>query len=137
MIPNDADSIVDVGVHDEPAPESCLSPAQVKAAQRVYQGLKDPTTVHSAPGPALAVNRSGPTDDPATNSRFPSHYKRPVFADPDWDWRTFAFTDPVDYAVDVKAEARLAPILNATDPNLRAFQKRGGKLIQYHGGSIS
>ena len=56
-----------------------------------------------------------------------------MFADPNWDWRTFAFTDPADYEAHVKAEAKFAPILNATDPNLRAFQKRGGKLIQYHG----
>ena len=56
-----------------------------------------------------------------------------MFADPTWDWRTFAFTDPADYEAHVKAEAKFAPILNATDPNLRAFQKRGGKLIQYHG----
>jgi feruloyl esterase len=33
----------------------------------------------------------------------------------------------------VKAESRLAPILNATSPDLKAFRQRGGKLLQYHG----
>jgi len=32
-----------------------------------------------------------------------------------------------------KAEAKLAPVLNATNPDLREFRKRGGKLLQYHG----
>ena len=33
----------------------------------------------------------------------------------------------------MKAEAKLAPILNATIPDLQAFRQRGGKLLQYHG----
>ncbi len=31
------------------------------------------------------------------------------------------------------ANEKLAPVLNATDPNLNAFSARGGKLILYHG----
>jgi len=33
----------------------------------------------------------------------------------------------------MKAEARLAQVLNATDPDLREFRQRGGRLLQYHG----
>jgi feruloyl esterase len=33
----------------------------------------------------------------------------------------------------LRAEAKFAPILNATNPDLRAFRARGGKLLQYHG----
>ena len=29
----------------------------------------------------------------------------------------------------------IAPILNATNPDLREFRSRGGKLLQYHGWS--
>ena len=56
-----------------------------------------------------------------------------VVGDPNWDWRTFAFTDPADYEAHAKAEAMFAPILNATDPNLRAFQKRGVNCFNYDG----
>ena len=34
---------------------------------------------------------------------------------------------------DRKSEAKLAPIMNATSPDLQAFRARGGKLLQYHG----
>ena len=51
-----------------------------------------------------------------------------VYSKPDWQFRTF------DSDRDVKAaDERMARHLNATDPDLSAFQKRGGKLILYHG----
>ena len=117
------------------APATCLSAAQAEAARRVYQGLKDPRTgAQLYPGLAPGSEPFWPNRDPASPFPIPiAHYKWLVFADPNWDWKTFAFTDPADYDAHVKAEAKLAPILNATNPDLRAFQKRGGKLIQYHG----
>jgi feruloyl esterase len=117
------------------APDTCLSPAQATAARRVYRGLKDPRTgAQLYPGLTPGSEPFWPNRDPANPFPIPiAHYKWLVFADPNWDWRTFAFTDPADYEAHVRAEAKLAPILNATDPDLRAFQKRGGKLIQYHG----
>jgi feruloyl esterase len=117
------------------APGSCLSPPQAEAARRVYQGLKDPRTgAQIYPGLAPGSEPFWRLRDPANPFAVPiAHYKWLVFGDPNWDWRTFAFTDPADYEAHVKAEAKFAMILNATDPDLRAFQKRGGKLIQYHG----
>jgi feruloyl esterase len=117
------------------SPDSCLTPAQATAAQRVYKGLQDPTTgAQLYPGLAPGSEPFWPNRDPANPFPIPiAHYKWLVFADPDWDWKTFSFTDPADYAAHVKAEAKLAPIMNATDPDLRAFRARGGKLIQYHG----
>jgi feruloyl esterase len=51
-----------------------------------------------------------------------------VHNDPNWDYKTF------DLERDGKlADEKLAPVLNATDPNLKAFSARGGKLILYHG----
>jgi feruloyl esterase len=116
-------------------PGTCLSTAQAQAARRIYQGLKDPRTgAQLYPGLAPGSEPFWPNRDPANPFPIPiAHYKWLVFADPSWDWRTFAFTDPADYEAHLRAEAKLAPILNATDPNLREFQKRGGKLIQYHG----
>jgi len=55
-------------------------------------------------------------------------YKYFVFADPNWDWKTMDFDKGV-----AAGEDRFGKILNATDPNLRAFRARGGKLVMYHG----
>jgi feruloyl esterase len=118
-----------------PEPGTCLTPAQVQAARRVYDGLKDPRTgAQLFPGLARGSEPFWPHRDRANPFTIPiAHYKWLVFGDPDWDWTTFRFTDPSDYDAHVKAEERLAPVLNATSPDLRAFRQRGGKLLQYHG----
>jgi feruloyl esterase len=51
-----------------------------------------------------------------------------VYNNPNWDYKSF------DLERDGKvADEKLASVLNATDPNLKAFSARGGKLILYHG----
>jgi feruloyl esterase len=114
---------------------SCLTAAQVEAARRIYDGLKDPKSgAQLYPGLAPGSEPFWVNRDPANPFAIPiSHYKWLVFRDPDWDWKTFDFTDPADYDAHVEAEAKLAPIMNATDPNLSAFRERGGRLLQYHG----
>ncbi len=55
-------------------------------------------------------------------------FKNMVYNDPNWDYKTF------DLERDGKiANEKLVSVLNATDPNLKAFSARGGKLILYHG----
>ena len=117
------------------SPDTCLTPAQVEAARRIYSGAKDPRTGASLyPGLAPGSEPYWPHRDPANPFPIPlSHYKWLVFADPNWDWRTFEWTDPADYKAHLDAESKYAPILNATNPDLREFRKRGGKLIQWHG----
>jgi feruloyl esterase len=117
------------------APPACLTPEQVAAARRVYGGVKDPVTgAQLYPGLARGSEPFWPHRDPANPFPIPlSHYKWLVFSDPNWDWRSFEWTDAADYQAHVKAEARLAPILNATNPDLHEFRRRGGKLLQYHG----
>jgi tannase/feruloyl esterase len=51
-----------------------------------------------------------------------------VYSDPKWDFRTF---DPV--AGLAAARERTSAALDATNPDLSAFARRGGKLILYHG----
>ena len=52
-----------------------------------------------------------------------------VFNDPEWDYLKYDFTN-------FRRDSKLAgSMLNATDPNLDAFKKRGGKLVLYHGWS--
>jgi feruloyl esterase len=57
-------------------------------------------------------------------------FKYIVFKNPDWDYRTFNFDS--DAALTAQAHGG---VMNALDPNLKAFLGRGGKLIQYHGWS--
>jgi tannase/feruloyl esterase len=115
--------------------DTCLTPAQVEAARRVYRGLTERKTgAPLYPGLAPGSEPFWPHRDPANPFSIPiAHYKWLVFADPDWDWKTFDFAAEAGHQAFLKAESRFAPILNATNPDLREFRKRGGKLLQYHG----
>jgi feruloyl esterase len=116
-------------------PLNCLTTAQIEAARRIYRGLKDPKTgAQLYPGLEPGSEPYWPHRDPSSPFPIPlSHYKWLVFADPNWDWKTFDWSDPAAYQAYDKAESKYAPILNATNPDLREFRKRGGKLLQYHG----
>ena len=118
-------------------PDTCLSAAQVEAAKRVYRGAVDPRSgAKIYPGLSFGSEPFWPNRDPGNPFPIPiSHYKWLVFADPNWDWKSFDWSRPSDYDAWSKAEAKLAPIMNATNPDLREFSKRGGKLLQWHGWS--
>lgn len=106
----------------------CLTADQVETVKKIYRGPINPATHQSIypglpPGSEFGWSSFAPPDGrPPYASLF-----RWVFG-PNWNWRTF------DYSRDVASvDSRLAPILNATNPDLTAFNSRGHKLIMYHG----
>lgn len=116
---------------DEPG---CLTSAQVHTAQLIYAGAKYKDGKQIFPGyepgsellwaggltPAAAI--------PVSNSIGVGFFRFMVFANPDWDFRSF------DADRDTRiADEKVSSIVNAIDPNLKAFEQHGGKLIMYHG----
>jgi feruloyl esterase len=142
---------------DDGETSACLTPAQVEAARRVYDGLildGEQIIPGFAPGAeigdrgwtrwitgGLAVGAGGEFQHGVTSdSEFPdpvtpsAHFafgngvmKYLVFHDPDWDYSTYDFST---FRTDVAA---VSSTLDATDPNLDAFRERGGKLLIFNG----
>ncbi len=72
---------------------------------------------------------TGPAPNKSLMAFFGSGYfSNMVYGKSDWDYRTFTLDAGMKAAVE-----RTATALNANDPDLSAFQSRGGKLILYHG----
>lgn len=85
-----------------------------------------------------------PGFEPGGEAGWAGHLQRPypvpagylgymVFRDPGWSFAEFDVTDPETYATVEAVGADLAPILEATDPDLSAFAAAGGKMILWHG----
>jgi feruloyl esterase len=109
----------------------CLTAAQVEAARKIYGPATNPRTGEalfpglppgSEPGWAAAAGGPAPFAIPD------SHFKYVVFEDPKWNFRTLDFDRDV-----ARAEHVDNGTLTATNPDLSAFIKRGGKLLLYHG----
>ena len=120
--------------------DSCLTPPQAAALKRIYAGARNskgaPIFPGYSPGGELGPNGwssyiSGSGPGKGTQLAYAAGYLRGlVFENPDYDPLGF------DWDRDVPAmDAKLANIINATNPDLTAFKARGGKLIQYHGWS--
>lgn len=135
----------------------CLTPAQLEAARRAYDGLKlggEQVAPGFPPGAELGfggwerwiagglavtnveefqrgVEPDPEYPDPETpNAHFAfgnGVMKYLVFQDPDWDYSTYDFST---FQSDV---AWVSATLDATDPDLDAFRERGGKLLMYNG----
>jgi feruloyl esterase len=118
------------------ADSSCLTSVQVIAAKRIYAGPDDPANGRKiSPGLSLGSELGwGAFATPDRPFAIPfSYYRWLVVADSTWDWRSFDLANPRFHQAWVDANRKFAPVLPATDPNLRAFRARGGKLIHYHG----
>lgn len=118
--------------------EKCLTPAQVTALKKIYDGLRDPKGDLLFPG-YLPGAETGPggwgmwITGRTPGRSLMAFFSRGYFSDfvyekADWDIKSFT----VDAALKT-AEEKTADALNAINPDLSAFKKRGGKLILYHG----
>jgi feruloyl esterase len=110
---------------------TCLTTRQVEAARKIYAALKNPRTKEEIyPGlePGSELGWEPPAGGPGPFSIPDDHFKYVVFKNPDWDFRTLNFDEHV-----ALADKLDNGVLNATNPDLKAFASRGGKLIIYHG----
>jgi len=117
----------------------CLTASQATALQEIYNGisLSNGETLLFGQAPGGEAEQGGweqwvTGKDSHTESAAyffsTNFFQNMVYDDPSWDYRTFELDQ------DAKAaETKLSHILNASDPDLSKFKKRGGKLILYHG----
>lgn len=121
-----------------PESNSCLTAPEVASLEKLYAGARDSHGQSIFPG-RVPGGETGPGgwglwitgQAPGTSLMFAfgtGFFGNMVFEDASWDFHTFQ-TDR-----DTKvADDKLAHALNATDPDLKPFRIRGGKLIVYHG----
>jgi feruloyl esterase len=109
----------------------CLSPPQVVALQKIYQGPKNPRTGEAIfPGFAIG-SEAGWTGLVANRSAtgLPNGYfANLVYENPQWDYRSFNFDSDM-----AKADEKIGKLGNATSLDYSASIRRGVKIIQYHG----
>ena len=112
---------------------ACLSAAQVESATAMYNGATHPTTRASvlpglARGSELGWSVIG-NSQPIVNAV--ETYQYVIAKDPNWEATRFNPSTDLDLALAADAD----DALGSTDPDLRAFFARGGKLLLYHGWS--
>jgi feruloyl esterase len=113
---------------------NCLTRPQLDAVKKIYSGPTDPVT-RKAINPGF---EPGMEAHPSTWQQWVllpgqanfgnSNFADAVYEGRPWDWRTSNLHDDV-----LLADAKEAPYVNATNPDLRTFRAHGGKLIVYHG----
>jgi feruloyl esterase len=111
---------------------SCLTASQVTAVRTIYSDVKNPRTaqvISAGLERGSEARWTSLTTDPApVLSAAIDHFKYVVFKDPAWDFRRLNLD--TDVALADKLDAGL---INATDPNLKPFVARGGRLIMFQG----
>ncbi|MFN7916332.1 MAG: tannase/feruloyl esterase family alpha/beta hydrolase [Vicinamibacterales bacterium] len=108
----------------------CLTPEQVDTARFIYRPVIRPDERGVVSNGLMPGSEAGwgaiLGNEPERNSV--EVYRYLVFKDPQWDWRTFSLTT----ALDATPSSQLREI-DATNPDLTAFFRRGGKLLLTHG----
>ena len=116
----------------------CLTAAQVSALNTIYAGIHDPSGRTIFPGYLPGAEQgeggwalwiTGPAPAKSLMAYFGlGYYANMVYDEKNWDYKTFTVESGMKTATRKTAEA-----LNAINPDLSAFRRRGGKLILYHG----
>ena len=125
---------------------ACFTAAQVSAVRKLWAGLRSADGRQIYPG-LVPGGEAGPggwanwITGPEPGRSGHANLGIPVFRfmlfeDPNWDYHTFRFeaSDGFDSDIDFM-DVKLGALFNAVNPDLSAFQAKGGKLIQYHGWS--
>jgi feruloyl esterase len=110
-------------------PSTCLSQAQADAVSKVYAGPRDPVTgkqIYPGLGRGTELGWGSSTTGPGVSTA-DTFFKFMVFNDPNWNFETFNFHTDV-----ANTDARFAVTLDAVNPDLRAYRKRGGRILQSH-----
>jgi pimeloyl-ACP methyl ester carboxylesterase len=116
--------------------EHCLTPSQLDAVQRVYAGPVNSSgrALDYGGGPAPGSERAWVGFLPGVDGRAPSERSgvdTTRFIMSDWG-AAFGFRD-FDFDRDPPRFAELEMLYAASNPDLRAFAARGGRLLAYHG----
>jgi len=118
--------------------DACLTEAQIGTLKKIYAGPKNSKGEQLFPGylPGGETGFGGwggwitgmGTAKSLQFSFAKGFFADMIFSDPNWDFRKFDFDRDTKVTDDKGART-----FNATDPNLKAFKDRGGKLILFHG----
>jgi pimeloyl-ACP methyl ester carboxylesterase len=124
---------------------SCLTPAQVRAVREFYLGPVDRQgqSLYNGGEPyGSELGWVGEFVEPASDKGAPANSPEAQLALNYLKYMAFEPNPPADFTLaDVKFTAREFyqldrlgnAVYNANDPNLRAFEAHGGKIILYHG----
>jgi feruloyl esterase len=112
--------------------DECLTPAQVAAARNLYSGARDRAGRLLSPG-GSPYGAELAWDGQSRRSIAETWLRYLAFPDirPNYDFRSFNFD--TDVAATEASAAMFDPVAPRTAPDLRAFERRGGRLILYHG----
>jgi feruloyl esterase len=115
---------------------TCLTPPQVDAVKKMYDGVKNPRTgeqiytgwPRGSEGFGESPIQSWRTYvmDPPEPMRV-GFFRYFLFHDPNWDWRTIDWDRDLAYA-----EQKLS-FMHAVERDLTPFRRHGGKLLMYTG----
>ena len=108
---------------------SCLTSGQVAAVRRMYETPRHERTGEAIYGPMEKGSELGWGDMIGANEPYRyalAYYRNLIFKDPAW---TYDRQRP-NFGTDIdRSESAANVVINHTNPDLRAFVKRGGKLL--------
>ncbi len=108
--------------------DSCLTPGELKTVQTYYGGLKNSKgqLIFSGQAYGVAIPPMKSSQDPPNPFAFDS-VRILGFQNPNYDWHNF------DLDRDMPLIDKQVGFVDAVDPDLRAFEAQGGKLLLYAG----